>query len=169
MPSMRITAVVAALTVLVAACGDGASPATTTMATTTTAVEVPTTYVVIDTGRFEGSVDAGGMIAFEVRETVASTQETLAGGQVVVYDYEMVGLEITLDLAEAGCDGGDDQTTVSRPGPFPIGTGGEVAAAGDGLRLEGTVHRTASGTIRLDLGGTCNVGPLAWTAEPAEE
>jgi hypothetical protein len=161
---MRIPAVAAALVLCVTACGDGTSPA----ATTTTAVEVPTTYVVIDTGRFEGSVDAGGTIVFEVRETAASTGETLAGGQVVVYDYEMVGLEITLDLAEAGCDGGDDQITVSRPGPFPIGTGGEVAAAGDGLRLEGTVHRTATGTIRLDLGDTCNVGPLAWTAASAD-
>lgn len=153
------------LMVLTAACGGEAAPAAPDP---TSPVEVPATYVVIDPVPFSGDVEGGGSISFEVQETDTSTGETLAGGQVVVHVYEMMDLVVAVDVGDAGCEGGGP-VTIALPGPHAIGAGGEVGVLGDGLRLEGTVHRTASGLLWLDLlvdGVSCAAGPLSWSADP---
>jgi hypothetical protein len=157
------------LTVVAALAAGCAGDAVPTSAGPTVPVEVPTTYVVIDTGPFAGSIEGGGSISFEVREVGDAPRPTLADGQVVVYDYELTDLVATVDLAAAGCEGGGP-VTVRPGGSFSIGAGGEVGILGGGLRLEGTVHRSAAGLLWLDLpvdGEPCAAGPLSWSADPA--
>ena len=165
---IRLNTLIPVLTgLLIAACsGDGV--ASTQSPATEPPIEIPTTYVIIDTVIHAGPVDGGGRISFEVRETQDSTRETLAGGQVVVYDYEMVDLEVTMDLADE-CAGADDPATVGLPGPFPVDADGRVEILDDELRLEGVLHRTASGLVRIDLvidGERCVIGPRSWAANP---
>jgi hypothetical protein len=163
-----------AVGLLLAACSGAATEVTTSPASTTTSaslpVDVPTTYVVIDPVAYAGPIEGGGRISFGIRETEDSTRETLADGQVVVYDYEMTDLAVTAD-APGECAGIDGPTTFEDPGPFPIDAGGRIEAAAGPLLLEGIIDRSGAGFLRFDLvvdGEACVIGPLSWMANPAE-
>jgi hypothetical protein len=163
----RTLAVVALAVGLLAGCGGarGDSPPEPTDAP-------PTTYVIIRTGGWSGSLAAddgfSGTISFTVRETEDSTHETLAGGQVVVYDYVIEDLEVVLDVEGFPCPSGavTGEVRASIRGAIPIDAGAHFSGETAEMTIEGSAFGGASGTVTVVLDGdVCAYGPVAWSAE----
>ena len=139
-------------------------------------VEVPTTYVVVPTRLHSGPITpvdgSAGSISFEVSETDASTHETLAGGQVVVYDYVVEGLQVTLDLEDHPCGAASitEEITVEFDGGIAVDAGGRFFTTSDQIEIDGWLGNGASGTLTVHLPAegsrqACSFGPASWSAE----
>jgi len=182
----RITIITIGVLVALAACADGtgttmtqngavANDATTTVPKETspviTVVSPPTTYVAHITGEYSGRIEENdelsGAISFSLRDV--GSGDTLADGQIIDVDYQVVDLRITLTMADfvCGATAVADETELFLPGPFPVDLF-DFEAQGPNFAVEGTfgfgrsVSGTVTGTVHVE-NAVCQLESVPWS------
>ncbi len=142
------------------AIGDTLGPGATSESSTTM-LEIPTTYLVFRTGPYSASVEAQPGISGQARFTVTDvgSGDTYADGQITDVEYLVVDLGMSLTLSAYSC--GETEATgdleLSFDGPFPVDSLGDFEATGDGLTVTGQLPWGTSGTSRGSVRGTIEV------------